>query len=405
MKPNSPNNLLKRITGKIARSLAPAVIPYLPGSSTKFGPPRSYSWSCRSWLESKRGSNARLHPVLDAIEFANVSARHVEKILPQNLANPAKISVNAQFVAELPGGRVVGNDPTIITEDDHILLDLSMLFAPYHDDIFFKALLPNCRVINAPVLVLAGKPGTNYGHWIHQMLPRLFLAEESGWKPSDFGLVVINATPNGFAEETLIQAGFDASQLIRTSPELHIQGSPLVVPSIPAAGSPPEWISSFLRSRFCCNQGKPFKRIYTSRANARWRRITNESSLYPILNEFGFDIVFPESLDFPSTVKLFESADVVCGMHGANLSSICFCNPGSTLIEIYHPQHPDLYFWTTATGAGLNYCFLLGEGPINDVPDLSPGSPGNHSDVAVNPQKFKSALLAAGLKPVQASSS
>ena len=400
MKPNSPNNLFKRVKGKIARSLAPIVIPYLPGSSTKFGPPRSYSWSCGSWLASDQESNAILHPVLDAIEFVNSPAQHVETVLPQNLANPAKICLDAQFVAELPAGRVVGQNPTIITENDHILLDLSLIFAPYHDNLFFRARLPKCRVINAPVLVLAGKPGTNYGHWIHQMLPRLFLAEKSGWKPSDFGLVVINETPNGFAEETLIKAGFDASQLIRTSADLHIQGSPLVVPSIPAAGNPPEWISSFLRSRFSSNQSKPFKRIYTSRANAKWRKITNEPSLYPILNEFGFEIVFPESLDFPTTVKLFESAEVVCGMHGANLSSICFCKPGSTLIEIYHPQHPEIYFWTTATGAGLNYCFLLGEGPIIDFPDLSPGSPGNHSDVAVNPQKFKSALLAAGLKPV-----
>jgi len=234
------------------------------------------------------------------------------------------------------------------------------------------------------------------------MLPRLYLAQKAGWKPGHFCKVVINPTSNDFAAESLLEAGFSKDQIVKVSPSLHIQGHPLVVPSIPLAGNPPEWISQFLRQTYCGNLSgpAPTRRIYTSRANARWRRVSNEDDLLPVLKEFGFEVVYPEKLGFVEGAKLFESAGVVCGLHGANLSNICFCRPGSTLVEIYNPQHPELYYWVTATGAGLRYAFLLGEGPIKDFPDLSAESIGNHIDTFVDPQKLRSTFLAAGLSPL-----
>jgi len=288
-----------------------------------------------------------------------------------------------------------------VTPDDAVILDLSMFFAPYHADLFFQARLPDLLKVHNPVLVLAGAPGANYGHWLHQMLPRLHLARLAGWQPRDFEMVIINITPNAFAEEMLMEAGFLPSQLVRAHPHLHVQGSPLVVPSIPSAGNPAAWVSSFLRETFADPQAKPSKRIYASRANAQWRKVENESVLMPILAKYGFEVIHPEQLTFRETVQSFQSAEAVCGLHGANLANICFCKPGSILIEIYHPQHPEIYFWTTATGAGLRYAFLLGEGPIQDWPDLSPFSPGNHMNVVVDPSKLESIFLASGLRPVE----
>lgn len=390
--------MIKRLSRKTLRTLAPVLLPRLPGSSLRWGPPRRVSPTVQRWSSpSLSDCQLTLRHLIPPIQFQNTPATYIQQTLPRNLLAPATIDLDSQFVAEIKGGRVVGQEPTIITPDDTVILDLSMFFAPYHHDIFFSPKLPPVVSLQDPVLVLAGLPGSNYGHWLHQMLPRLHLAQMAGWQPSDFAMVIVNPTRNNFAEETLIAAGFKPSQLVQSGPNLHVEAAPLVVPSIPGAGNPPEWISDFLRKTYTSPDVKPHKRIYASRANALWRKITNEEELLPVLEEYGFEVVFPERLSFRETVQLFQAAEVVCGLHGANLSNICFCKPGSTLIEIYHPQHPEIYFWTTATGARLNYAFLLGEGPVRDYPDLSPGSIGNHSDTRVDPDKLRHTFAAAGL--------
>lgn len=396
-------SLATRLIRKSLRPIAKHLWPRLPGSSLSWGPPRRYSSSYSAWLaNAPLESQAHFVPVIPALQFLAASSVTLDAKLPKNLSSRANIVLEQQFVAVIPGGRVVGCDPTIISSDDTIIGELSMMFAPFHFDIFYARKLTDVYQFQGPVLVLAGPPGSNFGHWLHQMLPRLYLSQKAGWSPDHFSKVVINPTSNDFAEESLFEVGFTKEQIVKVSPSLHISGNPLVVPSIPFAGNPPEWISQFLRKAYCkgSNNSTSSRRIYTSRANAHWRRITNEYELLPVLEEFGFEIVYPEMLGFVEGAKLFESASVVCGMHGANLSNICFCNPGSTLIEIYNPQHPEIYYWVTATGAGLKYCFLLGEGPIRNFPDLSPKSIGNHIDTIVDPQKLRDTFLAAGLAPM-----
>ena len=370
----------------------------IPDSSLRFGPPRRYSKAFDQWLLiNGNDAKAKQVDIFPSITFEAVKAVYVTQEIPKNLADRAHITLQKQFVAEIPNGRAVGKEPFIITGDDTIMGDLSMIFSPYYHDIFFTAKLPKCVKISGPVLVLAGAPGSNFGHWLHQMLPRLELAYQAGWKTQDFEKVLINSTSNNFAIESLLAVGFNKNQFVETFSEMHLQSSNLIVPSIPEAGNPPEWITSFLRSAYGTPVSKPRRRIYTSRANSRWRRIINEEELYPVLTSFGFDIIFPESLSFIDGVRLFEDSEAVCGMHGANLANICFCKPGAKLIEIYHPQHPEIYYWVTATGAQLNYSFLLGEGEIRDYPENHNHGSFNRLDTIVCPKKLRKTLIASGL--------
>ena len=390
--------LSMRVVRFCIRPFAFFLYPRIPCSSLRYGPPRRFLKAFDQWLLiNGNNTKARQVDIFPSITFEAVKAVFVPQDLPKNLANRAQISLQKQFVAEIPNGRAVGKEPFIITGDDTIIGNLSMIFKPYYHDIFFAVKLPRCIKLLGPVLVLAGAPGSNFGHWLHQMLPRLELAFKSGWKIQDFEKVLINSTSNNFAIESLLAVGFSKNQLVETSSEMHFQSSNLVVPSIPEAGNPPEWISNFLRRTYGTLTPRPRRRIYTSRANARWRRILNEQELYPILTSFGFEIVFPEKLGFIEGAKLFEDSEVVCGMHGANLANICFCKPGARLIEIYHPQQPEIYYWITATGARLNYSFLLGEGPIRDYPDNFNPWTYNHLDTMVSPEKLRDTLIASGL--------
>lgn len=391
------SSFLTRLVRFCIRPFAAFFLPLIPGSSISFGPPRRFSKTFDELISTKNFTKTRQVKVYPPIKFEATKAVYVPQDLPANLSKEANVILAEQFVLELPEGRVQGTEPTIITDNDTVLGDVSMMFKPYYLDIFFATRLPKLIKISGPVLVLAGCPGSNFGHWLHQMLPRLYLATKAGWSPQQFEKVVINSTRNNFAEESLLSAGFSGNQLMKTSSDLHLQSSCLVVPSLPEAGSPPEWISDFLRNTYCSSSCNPGRRIYASRANAHWRRVSNEVELYPVLAEFGFQVIYPERFNFIEGVRLFEDAEVVCGPHGANLSNICFCKPKSLLVEIYHPQHPEIYYWLTATSAKLRYSFLLGEGPIVDYPDLSPWAAGNHTDIVVSPKKLRDTFIACGL--------
>ena len=389
---------LRRLIRFCIRPFAFLLFPRIPGSSLKFGPPRHFSETFNEWLANNSSdANAKYLEIFPPITFELTKALCITQKKPKNLEKRSQITLKKQFVAEIPKGRVAGIEPFIITGDDTILGDLSMAYKPYMYDIFFASKLPRLVKLAGPVLIVAGAPGSNYGHWLHQMLPRLELACKTGWKPQDFEKIIINSSSNNFAIESLLALGCDKNQLIQTFPDLHIQSTNLVAPSVPEAGNPPEWISDFLRRTYGKPVSKPSRRIYTSRTNATWRRIANEAQLYPILSEFGFEIIFPDKLNFIDGVRLFENAEVVCGMHGANLANISFCQPGARLIEIYNPQHPETYYWATATGAKLNYSFLLGEGPIEDWPDNAQWASGNRLDTVVCPEKLRDTLIACGL--------
>jgi capsular polysaccharide biosynthesis protein len=183
-----------------------------------------------------------------------------------------------------------------------------------------------------------------------------------------------------------------------TGPEMHIAGNPLVVPTIPQIDS---WIVDFLRTSFWSVCVIPLanspKRIYISRAKARSRKIANEEALKPLLAEYGFSFCFLEDLSFDQQVVLFANAEVVCGVHGSGLTNVLFNRPGAKLIEIYHPQFPEILWWEFASLSGVDYYFLLGEGERVEVADLSMFDVLNHLDVVCEPAKLRDIFQLAGL--------
>jgi capsular polysaccharide biosynthesis protein len=229
----------------------------------------------------------------------------------------------------LDNGRVFGSDPAIISADDAVLLDVSRQWAPYHAEVYQRWRLPPLTRIDGPVLVLAASPGYNFCHWFQQMLPRLALAEAAGFQPGDFVAIVINRGAP-FIEESLRLLGFSTDRCVPTGPDMHLEGSPLVVPTIPASGNPPRWVADYLRKVYwpmvqTPKVGLP-DRLYISRSKAPSRRITNEPELKHVLSDYSFTSVCLEDLPLLEQIELFANADVVCSLHGAGLTNTFFAN-------------------------------------------------------------------------------
>lgn len=389
--------MYSRLFSFLRRLFQKFLLSHLPGTSLVWGPPRRYRASA---IDNLQKSSADYFEVYPPNKFRRTEASTCELRVPAVFKNASIEHTPSYGVFVLRNGRVYGSEPAVISSDDSVLLDISMQWAPFHAEVFRQWSLPKLKFFDGPVLVLAGTPGGNYSHWFQQMLPRLHLAKSAGYQLSDFSAFVINSG-GPFIEQSLQLLEVPIDRCLFTNHDLHVQGSPLVVPSIPSPGNPSAWVPEFLRSSFWprveSRKLESPKRIYISRSKAGSRRVSNEIDLIPLLEEKGFTLLCLEDHSLQHQIEFFANADVICGVHGSGLTNVLFCRPGCTLIEIYHPQFPEIFWWSLASVSQVNYYFMLGEGQPVDFVDMSQNFPLNHLDVVCDTAKLRSTFELAGV--------
>lgn len=210
--------------------------------------------------------------------------------------------------------------------------------------------------INRPVVFVIDCWSYGYFHWMAEVLPRLIVAGEAIKDTS----VVLPAHYKNllFVEASLRQLGF--KYLFLDEQKIYCIKHLRFVSHFAITGNFNDiWINK-LRGALGSvkeNEGKR-KKIYISRRHTK-RFIINEEIILPILESFGFDIVFAEQLSFAEQQKLFAAADVLISNHGAGLTNMLFMQPDTKVIEIRNgnDNHNNCYF-SLASALNLSYYYL-----------------------------------------------
>jgi hypothetical protein len=79
--------------------------------------------------------------------------------------------------------------------------------------------------------------------------------------------------------------------------------------------------------------------LYVARSDSSNRAVTNEKEVEALMATSGFTSVVPGSLSIRDQVRLFRSARVVVGPHGAGLTNIAFCKPGTKVLELVQASY------------------------------------------------------------------
>lgn len=368
----------------------------LPATSRSFGPPRGFCATALEWSRQNQDKNCCYKEVYPSSSFNRTPAKTLEGKPP--LAFTAGLEeVPPQYVCSIPNGRVYGDDVVIVGDDDKIILDLSMIFAPFYHSVFYKLKLPAVSRIDGPVLVLACAPGNNYGHWLHQVLPRIHLVQRAGLDLRDVQAFLINECSGSFILQSMELLGIPKEKCRFMSPRSHFESNMLIVPSIPPGGNPPTWVFDFLRQAFIKD---PYDEaasapIYVSRRNASRRKFSNEQDVEDVMHEYGVRAIVLESLTFSEQVHVFRQASAVISIHGSGLTNMAFCKPGTKIIEILSPSFPEICWWTMASQLGHDYYFLLGKGDRQDFPtDVLE----NWKDIECDIDLLRRTMDAAGLR-------
>ncbi|MGB3766241.1 MAG: tetratricopeptide repeat protein [Phormidesmis sp.] len=305
------------------------------------------------------------------------------------------------FAATIPNGRAwiapkqndwaVCHEIAVFTPDNFLLADLSRSY-PWHlpgcqnhdainHSIFQRDKpLPPPQQLPGKVAILSGLSGHIYYHWLFDVLPRLEILrenlEQQGLDLSNIDYFVVNNFEKSYQIETLAALGIPAKKVVESDRIPHIQADELVVPSF--AGHfdwvPPSSID-FLRRTFLPStpptadlkrtpppreHPKP-RRLYISRAQAKYRHIFNEPAVIELLSQFDFTSVNLETMTVADQVQLFAQAEIVVAPHGSGLTNLAFCSPSTAVIECFSPHYLRTDYWMISQYLQLNHHYLIGE--------------------------------------------
>jgi len=309
-----------------------------------------------------------------------------------------KANLGEGFVAIVPEGRGCAYEgaTAVITSKNKLVRDIS---TGYAEVIISNLKLPPVYYIDGTVAFLSSKwLGKNYFHWMIDTVIRINLLEKSHLKIDKY---VFNSIDKRFNQETLKALKIYPEKIINSQFYPHIQAKELLVPSFIAKQDTlrtTQWGCKFLRDLFLTpeniekSSGKP-ERIYISRKQASWRRVLNEEEVVNFLDKFGFVSITLESISIAEQASYMAAAKVIISPHGAGLTNLVFCSPGTKLIEIFSPKYVNCLYWQISNFCGLQYYYLIGENYENNNSEQPLWKP----DIIVNIDKLLQTMKLAKL--------
>ncbi|MEM0990352.1 MAG: glycosyltransferase family 61 protein [Pseudomonadota bacterium] len=100
--------------------------------------------------------------------------------------------------------------------------------------------------------------------------------------------------------------------------------------------------------------------LYLTRDGAKLRTALNTDELDQTMTDNGFEPFTATDSNHPAQISRFRSADIVVAIHGAGLTNLVFCRPGTKVIEIFPSNFVKSPYWQIAAKLGLVYRPVLG---------------------------------------------
>ena len=267
------------------------------------------------------------------------------------------------FVVILDNGRVWGNVTTnvVMTAQNELLTDLS---TGCGELVLSSNKLPPVHKIEGTVAFLSTRWAEGFYHWMYDLLPGIHLIQQSGISLDSINYFIFNSYHLSFQKQTLEKLGIPESKIIESRSQPYIQAKKVIapVPNFSHVASP--WICQFLKQQLVSQDVYKIpvnRRLYISRGQANHRRLLNEDKLLQSLEPFSFESVILESLTISEQAELMASASVVLAPHGAGLSNIVFCQPGTKIIELFAPTYVPPCYRIISNICGLEHYYLIGE--------------------------------------------
>ncbi len=100
--------------------------------------------------------------------------------------------------------------------------------------------------------------------------------------------------------------------------------------------------------------------LYLSRAGTKLRNPLNSAALDRALDQRGIAPFVATDANHAEQIARFRAAQIVIAVHGAGLTNLVFCAPGTRVIEIFPQNFVKSPYWRLANRLGLRYRPVIG---------------------------------------------
>jgi capsular polysaccharide biosynthesis protein len=276
------------------------------------------------------------------------------------------ISFRSTWAQRFKGLKVFGPTVSVVDGGGGLLADVSVEWGKKAEDnwTFRRLSLPKPQAVTGRTLVLASTGGDTYFHWMTDVLPRVGLARRAGYDPASFDWVLVNSLIHPFQRESLHQLGIHANRCLAFhKKELVYEMEEAVLPSLPGVPGvvPPESVD-FLRNAFPAGKTPRGRKIFIGRGEAKHRPLIHEKEIWAQLQKRGYDSVDCGKLSVQKQAEVFGSAGMVVGAHGAALTNLVFCYPGTRVVELFSPAYVNPCYRDVCVAAELRHSAVIGNG-------------------------------------------
>lgn len=348
-------------------------------------PPKEFYITLRDWAAQSDHHSKTVKQVYPSQIIPIPKAKGLEHPTHWQLKSKDYLTLPGEILS-LPGGRVWGDQAAVIAPDNKLIWDLSKEYGntPDNHSIFHQKRLPPIEIMAKTVAVMTFWGSKSYYHWMFDVLPRIHLFEKLGLL-IDYYMIDGDSVPARIRDETLGLLGIPREKVLSSRDGLHIQAKELIIApdfgwfnrltdwgnieiegeSYPVAT--PQWAVDFLRNRFLSttNPGEHSnapERIYIGRSDTSRRHVLNEEKVLELLGKRGVVKVELGSKTLEEQIHLFASAELIIAPHGAGLTNLLFCKPGTKILEIFSPLYVNPCYRCLSSQLDLDYSYLIGQG-------------------------------------------
>ena len=235
------------------------------------------------------------------------------------------------------------------------------------------------RIVDEPVVSLAGPGHLIYGHWLVDFLPKLYLLQRNGIDPSAVNYLLPANTPR-FALSWLQLLGISERQFVFFEPyEEAVGATCLFVPTLlrtngrthPLFRSAIEYLLSLIPRRSSRAHGNGAgRRIYLSRGGdgPENRKLLNRRGIEQIAVDRGYTVVRPETLSITDQLTMLSRARCIVGEYGSALHGSLFAPPGTVVCALRaSARHPGFLQSGLCQAMGQKIGYVFGSAGEHDV--------------------------------------
>jgi hypothetical protein len=265
----------------------------------------------------------------------------------------------AQGVASIKHGRIISCDGWCVGQEDTFLGDFCFRGNQRSSSVYARKVQhPSAFLRGATLNLCSQHAAINFCHWAVDAVARLELVDRAGIPRHAIDHVLLPRFPGPTADWILAQLGFSADQLVHPGRRDQFLCERLLQPSYPGGvESYPPWVCDFYRRTFAAPAVKASRRLYFPRRGKRG--LANEAEVENELVNLGFEVFEPAGKR--DLHLMLADVSHVVGIHGATLTNLVFCPPGTRVLELLPSDMPWRHFYSLCSSGGMPYGVVLGK--------------------------------------------